>query len=142
MLEGTYTPPLYLDLYNFHDGAQHDIYENTTDTHPSSTLPASASGPVNNMAATLTSSSLPSKKEFQTSSPSPHSSEPAAHSPSSSHGSTPAGASHTQTDAAKPTSPKSTAAGHAGGDWHKHHKHHHHHEHSGQCSCHEEGSHQ
>jgi hypothetical protein len=32
MLEGTYTPPLYLDLYNFHDGAQNDIFENTTDT--------------------------------------------------------------------------------------------------------------
>jgi hypothetical protein len=32
MLEGTYTPPLYLDLYNFHDGAQMDIFENTTDT--------------------------------------------------------------------------------------------------------------
>jgi hypothetical protein len=32
MLEGTYTPPLYLDLYNFHDGPQNDIFENTTDT--------------------------------------------------------------------------------------------------------------
>jgi len=30
MLEGTYTPPLYLDLYNFHDGAQNDIFLNTT----------------------------------------------------------------------------------------------------------------
>ncbi len=30
MFEGTYTPPLYLDLYNFHDGAQKDIFENTT----------------------------------------------------------------------------------------------------------------
>jgi len=34
MLEGTYTPPLYLDLYNFHDGAQNDIFENTTDASP------------------------------------------------------------------------------------------------------------
>jgi hypothetical protein len=32
MLEGTYTPPLYRDLYNFHDGGQNDIFENTTDT--------------------------------------------------------------------------------------------------------------
>lgn len=32
MDEGTYTPPLYQDLYNFHDGAQNDIFENTTDT--------------------------------------------------------------------------------------------------------------
>jgi lytic polysaccharide monooxygenase AA14-like protein len=43
MQEGTYTPPLYLDLYNFHDGAQNDIFENTTDTGPSSALPASTS---------------------------------------------------------------------------------------------------
>ena len=41
MLEGTYTPPLYLDLYNFHDGAQNDIFENTTDTGSS----AGTSGP-------------------------------------------------------------------------------------------------
>jgi hypothetical protein len=32
MFEGTYTPPLYQDLYNFHDGAQNDIFENTTDS--------------------------------------------------------------------------------------------------------------
>ena len=45
MLEGTYTPPLYLDLYNFHDGAQNDIFENTTDTSLSPrALPASVSG--------------------------------------------------------------------------------------------------
>jgi hypothetical protein len=41
MQEGTYTPPLYQDLYNFHDGAQNDIFENSTDTGPSSALPAS-----------------------------------------------------------------------------------------------------
>ena len=36
MLEGTYTPPLYQDLYNFHDGAQNDIFTNTTSTRRSS----------------------------------------------------------------------------------------------------------
>src|SRR6266403_3797286 len=39
MHEGTYTPPLYLGLYNFHDGAQNDIFKNSTDT---STSPSSA----------------------------------------------------------------------------------------------------
>jgi hypothetical protein len=28
MFEGYYSPPLYLDLYNFGDGAQDDIFEN------------------------------------------------------------------------------------------------------------------
>jgi hypothetical protein len=45
MLEGTYTPPLYLDLYNFLDGAQNDIYENTTDTGSSRTLRVMAAQP-------------------------------------------------------------------------------------------------
>lgn len=36
MFEGTYTPPLYQDLYNFHDGAQNDIFTNTTSTRRSS----------------------------------------------------------------------------------------------------------
>ncbi|KAI0279745.1 hypothetical protein BGY98DRAFT_915518 [Russula aff. rugulosa BPL654] len=41
MFEGTYTPPLYRDLYNFLDGAQNDIFENTTGTGSSPrTLPA------------------------------------------------------------------------------------------------------
>jgi hypothetical protein len=32
MFEDYYKPPLYLDLYNFRDGAQNDIFENTTNT--------------------------------------------------------------------------------------------------------------
>ena len=46
MIEGTYTPPLYRDLYNFLDGAQNDIFENTTGTGSSArTLPASDASP-------------------------------------------------------------------------------------------------
>jgi hypothetical protein len=29
MFEGTYAPPFYLDLYNFRDGAQDDIFEDS-----------------------------------------------------------------------------------------------------------------
>ena len=29
MFEGTYSPPFYLDLYNFKDGAQNDIFQNS-----------------------------------------------------------------------------------------------------------------
>ncbi|KAI0059260.1 hypothetical protein BV25DRAFT_1918716 [Artomyces pyxidatus] len=36
MFEGTYTPPLYTDLYNFRDGAQNDIFVNSTAVPPSS----------------------------------------------------------------------------------------------------------
>jgi len=78
MQEGTYTPPLYQDLYNFHDGAQNDIFENTTDT----AIPAAQ--------ATQNSSSLPSKGT-----PTPLSSKslPAVQIPS--HASAPDGASST-----------------------------------------------
>ncbi|KAF9012227.1 hypothetical protein BDZ89DRAFT_1142958 [Hymenopellis radicata] len=34
MFEGTYSPPLYLDRYNFLDGAQDDIFEDSYDTVP------------------------------------------------------------------------------------------------------------
>ena len=34
MFEGTYAPPFYLDLYNFRDGAQEDIFEDSYETLP------------------------------------------------------------------------------------------------------------
>ncbi|KAF9648927.1 hypothetical protein BDM02DRAFT_2013047 [Thelephora ganbajun] len=34
MNEGTYSPPAYNDLYNFRDGAQNDIFENSYDSIP------------------------------------------------------------------------------------------------------------
>ena len=34
MNEGTYSPPFYTDLYNFLDGAQNDIFENSYDSIP------------------------------------------------------------------------------------------------------------
>ncbi|TCD64054.1 hypothetical protein EIP91_004603 [Steccherinum ochraceum] len=43
MFEGTYSPPFYLDLYNFKDGAQNDIFENS---YPSGIPPPSANSTV------------------------------------------------------------------------------------------------
>jgi len=34
MNEDTYAPPFYTDLYNFRDGAQNDIFENSYDSIP------------------------------------------------------------------------------------------------------------
>lgn len=34
MNEGTYSPPFYTDLYNFRDGAQNDIFQNSYDSIP------------------------------------------------------------------------------------------------------------
>jgi lytic polysaccharide monooxygenase AA14-like protein len=90
MQEGTYTPPLYLDLYNFHDGAQNDIFENTTDTSPSSAFPASTFGSAIQAAQATQNSSLLSQGT-----PTPLSGEslPAVQIPS--HASAPEGASST-----------------------------------------------
>jgi len=100
MLEGTYTPPLYLDLYNFHDGPQNDIFVNTTDPGSSgtSTLPASASRPVLAAQPSQSSSSAPSQ---ETKASSHNSTSSAVQSPSyvSSHD----GASHTDAGTTKPT---------------------------------------
>ena len=34
MFEGYYSPPVYKDLYNFGDGAQNDIFEDSIVTTP------------------------------------------------------------------------------------------------------------
>ena len=34
MNEGTFSPPVYTDLYNFRDGAQDDIFQNSYDSIP------------------------------------------------------------------------------------------------------------
>jgi hypothetical protein len=34
MFEGTYSPPYYTDLYNFRDGAQNDIFQDSYLTMP------------------------------------------------------------------------------------------------------------
>ncbi len=34
MFEGTYSPPIYTDLYNFLDGSQDDIFEDSYDSLP------------------------------------------------------------------------------------------------------------
>jgi len=34
MFEGTYSPPFYLDLYNFKDGAQNDIFSDSYTSIP------------------------------------------------------------------------------------------------------------
>ena len=109
MLEGTYTPPLYLDLYNFHDGAQNDIFVNTTDPGSSgtSTLPASASRPA--VLAAQPSQSSSSAPSQETKASSHNSTGPAVQSPSyaSSHD----GASHTDAGTTKPTQSDSCSTG-------------------------------
>ncbi len=43
MFEGTYAPPFYLDLYNFKDGAQNDIF---ADSYPGGIPPPSPNSTV------------------------------------------------------------------------------------------------
>ncbi|KAH9058370.1 hypothetical protein EDB87DRAFT_923260 [Lactarius vividus] len=46
MFEGTYTPPLYNDLYNFRDGAQNDIFQpGNSSTQPSGTTTTTSGTP-------------------------------------------------------------------------------------------------
>src|SRR6266851_6426476 len=48
MFEGYYSPPYYLDLYNFQNGAQNDIFEGdviTTPLPPSPSIASSTSSP-------------------------------------------------------------------------------------------------
>lgn len=40
MFEGTYSPPIYTDRYNFLDGAQDDIFEDSYETIPDPSLTA------------------------------------------------------------------------------------------------------
>jgi len=166
MHEGTYSPPLYLDLYNFHDGAQNDIFENSTVTQPSnaSALPAGVSStPIQsgNLAVATTSqtssSSLPSNG-MQTPSSGPYSSPassvpaaaPQSQSPAPSYGSMPDCASPTQAseaaNASSSSSSSSSASASASAEpgsvagsnsHHKHRPSHHHQGHSDECSCHQ-----
>jgi len=43
MFEGYYSPPYYLDLYNFQNGAQNDIFEGDVITTPLPPSPSTAS---------------------------------------------------------------------------------------------------
>jgi len=97
MNEGTYTPPLYLDLYNFLDGAQNDIFENTTGKRSyeasSADLDAKPTQPSG-------SSSAPSQI---TQGSSAKSTDPASQPLGPPHVSSHDGASHTNAEAATPT---------------------------------------
>lgn len=78
MNEGTYAPPFYTDLYNFRDGAQDDIFQDSYDSipvpSPQQTLvpqpntPASGGG---TLALPSSSSPLPSSSSLLPSSSSP-----------------------------------------------------------------------
>ena len=59
MFEDTYAPPFYLDLYNFKDGAQDDIFANSYDTIPAPS-PGQTAIPTPRLPdATASSSGLP-----------------------------------------------------------------------------------
>lgn len=65
MNEGTFSPPSYTDLYNFRDGAQDDIFQNSYDSIPAPSpnqtdIPTLRSSPNNTgMPALPSSSSIP-----------------------------------------------------------------------------------
>jgi len=58
MFEGAFSPPVYSDLYNFLDGAQDDIFENSyailPDPSPNATLPVLADLSAKNETSTST----------------------------------------------------------------------------------------
>ena len=62
MNEGTYSPPAYKDLYNFRDGPQDDIFENSYDSIPvpspnQTAIPQLKNSPANSGVPVLPSSS-------------------------------------------------------------------------------------
>ncbi|EGN99286.1 hypothetical protein SERLA73DRAFT_182223 [Serpula lacrymans var. lacrymans S7.3] len=80
MFEGTYSPPFYLDLYNFRDGAQNDIFQNSYSSMPvpsanQTVLPVLASLPGGNSSdatpATSTSASSVASTPTHTTSATP-----------------------------------------------------------------------
>jgi hypothetical protein len=109
MFEGTYTPPLYNDLYHFLDGAQNDIFENSTSPDPAAPAsanlianPTQTSSHTSTPAATSSTSSGATKPSLSSLSSSSSSSSPGSTSDPAAQ-STPYDTSYTQSGAAKPT---------------------------------------
>ncbi|KAI0046343.1 hypothetical protein FA95DRAFT_1560219 [Auriscalpium vulgare] len=115
MFEGTYTPPVYNDLYNFRDGAQNDIFSNSTAAPPTVTSSSHTSSHTSSHASSSHASSVHASSSHASSvhASSSHASSVHASLHTSSHASPHTSSKHAEPHTSSKHAPTHTSSKHA-----------------------------